>query len=85
MPTLDGDVKYNMPAGTQPNEVFKLKNKGVQRRGSVGKGDLFVRIIVDIPRNLTQEQKHLIKQFDESCTPSKSSGKEGFFDKFKKK
>ena len=53
--------------------------------GSVGKGDLFVRIIVDIPRNLTQEQKHLIKQFDESCTPSKSSGKEGFFDKFKKK
>ena len=85
VPTLDGDVKYNMPAGTQPNEVFKLKNKGVQRRGSVGKGDLFVRIIVDIPRNLTQEQKHLIKQFDESYTPSKSSGKEGFFDKFKKK
>lgn len=86
VPTLDGDVKYNMPAGTQPMEVFKLKGKGVQRLNGVGKGDLFVRIIVDIPTNLTSEQKHILKQFDENYQPPKNNGgKEGFFDKFKKK
>lgn len=86
VPTLDGDVKYNMPAGTQPMEVFKLKGKGIQRLNSVGRGDLFVRIIVDIPKNLTHEQKELLKQFDATYTPPKNnSSKEGFFDKFKKK
>ncbi|MGN0531693.1 MAG: molecular chaperone DnaJ [Eubacterium sp.] len=84
VPTLDGDVKYNIPAGTQSHEVFKLKNKGIQKLNSVGKGDLYVRVIVDIPVNLTSEQKALLKQFDESYTP-KNNGKEGFFDKFKKK
>lgn len=85
VPTLDGDVKYNIPAGTQPNEVFKLKNKGIQRLNSMGKGDLFVRIVVDIPTSLTSEQKDLLKQFDKSYTPKSGSAKEGFFDKFKKK
>lgn len=85
VPTLDGDVKYTMPPGTQPNEVFKLKGKGIQRLNSMSKGDLFVRIIVDIPRNLTNEQKDILKKFDENYVPSKNPPKEGFFDKFKKK
>lgn len=82
VPTLDGDVKYNMPAGTQPMEVFKLRGKGIQRLNGVGKGDQYVRIIVDIPKNLTSEQKSLLQQFDKSYSPNQ---KEGFFDKFKKK
>ncbi len=85
VPTLDGAVKYNMPAGTQPGEVFKLKNKGIDRLNSFGKGDEFVRIIVDIPKNITPEQKELLKKFDENYTPPKNNEKEGFFDKFKKK
>lgn len=85
VPTLDGDVKYNMPAGTQPGEVFKLKNKGIQRLNSAGKGDQYVRIVVDIPTEITSEQKAILMQFDKSYTPPKSSGKDGFFDKFKKK
>lgn len=84
IPTLDGDVEYHVPAGTQPNEVFRLKGKGIQRLNSIAKGDLFVHIVVDIPRELTNEQKNLLKQFDKSYV-SNTSGKEGFFDKFKKK
>ena len=84
IPTLDGDVEYHVPAGTQPNEVFRLKGKGIQRLNSIAKGDLFVHIVVDIPRELTNEQKNLLKQFDKSYVPN-TSGKEGFFDKFKKK
>lgn len=85
IPTLEGDVKYNLPAGTQPMEVFKLKGKGIQRLNSVGKGDLFVRIIVDIPKNLTEEQKTLLCKFGDNYVPPKNANKEGFFDKFKKK
>lgn len=85
VPTLDGDVKYNMPAGTQPMEVFKLRSKGIQRLNGVGKGDEYVRIIVDIPKNLTHEQKEILKHFDESYEPNQKNDKEGFFDKFKKK
>lgn len=85
VPTLDGNVKYTMPAGTQPNDVFKLKGKGVQRLNSVGRGDQLVRIIVDIPKSLTHEQKELLMQFDKDYTPPKNPAKEGFFDKFKKK
>ncbi len=82
VPTLDGDVKYNMPAGTQPHEVFKLRGKGIQRLNGVGRGDQYVRVIVDIPKNITSEQKSLLQQFDQSYSPNQ---KEGFFDKFKKK
>ena len=83
IPTLDGDVEYSVPSGTQPNEVFRLKGKGVQRLNSVAKGDLYVHIVVDIPKSLTEEQKKLLKEFDKSYVANK--GKEGFFDKFKKK
>ena len=45
--------------------------------------DLTVHIVVDIPKSLTEEQKKLLKEFDKSYVANK--GKEGFFDKFKKK
>ena len=84
VPTLDGEVKYNLPAGTQPGEVFKLKGKGIQRVRSVGKGDLYVRIVVDIPKSLTQEQKNILRQFDSSYKDTKgTNSKKNFFDKFK--
>lgn len=85
VPTLDGDVKYNMPAGTQPGEVFKLSGKGITRLNSIGRGDEFVKIIVDIPKNLTDEQKNTLKEFDKNYIPPKENKKDGFFDKFKKK
>ncbi|MBE6742445.1 MAG: molecular chaperone DnaJ [Ruminococcaceae bacterium] len=83
VPTLDNDIKYFIPPGTQPGDVFKLKGKGIQRLNSVGKGDMFVRIIVDIPKELTKEQKDILMQFDSSYTPPKNPPKKGFFDKFK--
>ncbi len=83
VPTLEGDIKYNMPAGTQPGEVFKLKGKGIQRLNGVGKGDMFVTIVVDIPKNVTSEQAKILREFDKTYVPPKNPGKKGFFDKFK--
>lgn len=85
VPTFEGDVKYNMPAGTQPGEVFKLKGKGIPRLNSSGKGDQYVRIVVDIPKEVTPEQRAILMQFDKSYVPPKNNGKDGFFDKFKKR
>lgn len=86
VPTLDGDTKLNVPAGTQPGEIFTLKgNKGISRLNGMGKGDEHIRIIVDIPKSVTAEQKEILKQFEKDYVPPKNNGKEGFFDKFKKK
>ncbi|MBR2134503.1 MAG: molecular chaperone DnaJ [Eubacterium sp.] len=84
VPTLDGNVELNIPAGTQPGEVFTLKgNKGIQRLNSISKGDEHVRVIVDIPKKVTDEQKELLKEFEKDYVPPKNAGKKGFFDKFK--
>ena len=81
IPTLDGNVELHIPAGTQPNEIFTLKgNRGIQRLNSMGRGDEYVRIVVDIPKSLNDEQRELLKSFDKSYVPPQS-----FFDKFKKK
>ncbi|MCM1115696.1 MAG: molecular chaperone DnaJ [Clostridium sp.] len=84
VPTLDGNVELHIPAGTQPGEVFTLKgNKGIQRLNGMSRGDQYVRVVVDIPKNISDEQKQLLREFDKTYTPPKA--KEGFFDKFKKK
>lgn len=76
IPTLDGDESLEVPAGTQPGKVFKLRNKGVPRldrsgrNRSMGRGDMHVIIQVAIPKKLTKEQQHLFKEL------SRTLGKE---------
>ena len=62
VPTLNGNVKYTVPEGTQPNTTFRLKEQGVPRINSSAKGDLFVRTNVTIPKRLTDEQKDMVKR-----------------------
>lgn len=86
IPTLDGKVKYSMHPGTQPGDVFKLRNKGIPNINGRGKGDQLVRIVVDVPKNLTQRQKDLLHEFDAISGVADTTGdgdKKGFFDKFK--
>ncbi len=65
VPTLYGDVKLSIPAGTQPGRVFTVKGKGLPKYGGWGKGDQFVKVNVEVPRNLTSQQKELLKKFEE--------------------
>jgi len=65
VPTLYGDVKLTVPQGTQPGEVFKVKGKGLPRYGAWGKGDEYVKLNVEVPRNLSGSQKELLKRFRE--------------------
>jgi molecular chaperone DnaJ len=65
VPTLYGDVKLEIPHGTQPGEQFQIKGKGLPRFGAWGKGNgnQYVTVNVEIPKKLTDQQKDLLKRF----------------------
>lgn len=83
VPTLDGKVKFTIHEGTQPGDEFKLRGKGIQRLNYSGKGDQYVKIILEVPKNLSSKQKQLIKDLDASTDDSNYKKRKGFFDKLK--
>jgi len=64
VPTLHGQEKLKIPAGTQANTILKIKGKGLPQYGTYGKGDQLVRIQVKIPNNITEKQKLLLKELN---------------------
>ena len=83
VPTLDGNLSFKVHEGTQPGDVFKFKDKGIPHLNGRGKGNQFVKIIIEIPRHLNEKQKDLLREF-ESCTNDKNYQKrKGFFDNIK--
>jgi molecular chaperone DnaJ len=56
-------VKMKIPAGTENNQVFRLKGHGIPYLGSYGKGDHMVKVIIRVPKKLTSRQKELLKEF----------------------
>ena len=65
LPTLDGHVSLKIPAGTQSGKTFRLRGKGVTTVRDHRKGDLFAKVSVETPVNLTSEQESLLRSFDE--------------------
>lgn len=74
VPTLDGRVKYTMPAGTQTGTVFRLRGKGIPELNSKTRGDQFVTVYIEVPRNLTARQKELLKEFEGTFESSENRG-----------
>ncbi len=66
LPTLDGQVALKIPAGTQSGKVFRLRGKGVSTVRDSRKGDLFCRVVIETPVNLTKEQEQLLQAFDDA-------------------
>ncbi len=63
IPTLDGKEKLQVPAGSQPGDVFRLRGKGMPEVRSRARGDLYLTLEVRIPERLTAEQKRLLREF----------------------
>ena len=84
IPTIDGKVKYNLPAGTQGDTTFRLKGKGIPRLNKSGRGDQYVTVSIQVPTNLSAEAKSALRAFD-SAMKHKEAHKKGFFDKGKRK
>ena len=88
MPTLTGSVKYNIPEGTQPGTTFRLREQGVSRLNASGKGDMLVRVNVQIPKKLNEEQRELMHKLAESLGDKVADSKpikRGIFEKRKEK
>ncbi len=83
VPTIDGKVTYNIPDGTQPGAVFRLKGRGIPRLSGKGRGDQFVRVTVEIPKHLSTKQKEILKQFENTCDDKNYDTRKNFFQKVK--
>ncbi len=83
VPTIDGRVEYEVHPGTQPGDIFKLRGKGIQKLGGRGRGDQYVRVTVEVPRNLSQKQKDLLKEFESVGEEKNYQKRKSFFEKIK--
>ncbi len=83
VPTVDGKVKYSIKEGTQTDTVFRLKGKGVPMLHSNARGDQYVRVVVETPKNLNDEQKNLLRKFAESMGDEVHEQQKTFIDKVK--
>lgn len=63
VPTMEGEVTLKVPPGTQPQQILRIKNKGVPIRGSSQRGDLLYVIFIKTPTNLTEQQKSLLEDY----------------------
>jgi molecular chaperone DnaJ len=70
VPTLGGNVELKVPTETQSGRVFRLREKGVKPVRGGPTGDLFCRVVVETPVNLTEEQKALLRKLEESMRAS---------------
>ncbi len=84
IPTIDGKVKYDIPEGTQTGTTFRLRGKGIPNMNSRGRGDQYVTVYIETPRNLNREQKEALKKFSETLKENNYEERRIFFKKFKK-
>ena len=88
IPTIDGKVKWTLPEGTQPGTTFRLRGKGIPSINGRGRGDQFVTVQVQVPKNLTREQKEALHAYGQAMgeiPADHEDGLKGFFDKKRKK
>jgi len=81
--TIDGKVQYTGPEGTQSGTVFRLRNKGIPYVNGRGRGDQYVKVNIEVPRNLTGKQKESLREFEKLTGDKNYEKRKGFFDKLK--
>lgn len=85
IPTIDGNVRYDLPEGTQSGARFRLRGKGIPFLGNRGRGDQYVTVYIETPKNLTREQKDALRKFAEAMGEDDNGEKKGLFGKKKKR
>lgn len=84
VPTLTGKVKLKIPAGTQTGTSFRLRGKGVPNVHGRGQGDQHVQVRVVTPKNLTENEKELMREFAGMSGGRPEEQNDGFFDKLRR-
>ncbi len=83
VPTIDGNVKFSIPEGTQNGTRTRLRGKGIKQINRDARGDQYVRVNIEVPKNLSKKQKDLLKEFEDSMTEKNYAKRGRFFEKLK--
>src|SRR5438094_3997747 len=83
VPTLEGKAHLKVPAGTQSAQMFKLRGKGIVNVNGRGHGDLFARLIVEVPSRLNAEQRRKLEEFAALCGEENTPMRKSFFERAK--
>ena len=83
VPTIDGKVEYTVPEGTQSGTTFRLRGKGIQYLNGRGRGDMYVKCDVEIPKKLNKTQREALKKFEGTLKDDNYEKRKGFFRKLK--
>jgi molecular chaperone DnaJ len=80
VPTVEGRSKFKVPRGTVSHSIFRIRGEGLPHVGSRSRGDLYVRVVIQVPSKLTKRQEELLQEF--AKIEQETGAKKGFFDKF---
>lgn len=83
VPTIDGNVRFPIPEGTQNGAKHRLKGKGIKYLQQDRRGDQYVKLYIEVPKNLSKKQKDLLQEFENSMTEKNYAKRKSFFDKLK--
>lgn len=83
VPTLTANVSLKIPAGTQGSALFRIKSNGMPALGSAAKGDLYVKVQVEVPTSLNSEQREKLHEFAELCGDDNTPLHRSFYDRLK--
>ncbi len=83
VPTLEKPVKQRIPEGTQTGAEFRIKGRGIPSLKNGQKGDLILKVHVEVPRRLSDKQKDLLRQFEQSLGGKEYEGRKTFAEKIK--
>ena len=83
VPTLEGTIEYTIPEGTQTGAVFKIKGKGIPNIRGNGRGDLYLKVNIEVPKKLNEKQKAVLREFAAISGDEDYEQRKSFFDKMK--
>lgn len=84
VPTLEGRIMMKIPSGTQGGRVFRLRGKGIAHLHEYGRGDQLVKVQIDVPSDLTSDQKRILKDFAKASERSPGPLAKSFIEKMKR-
>ena len=78
IPTLEGTTQIRIPSNTQTHQLFRLTGRGLPDGNNQNRGDLHIRVIIELPQSLTVDQEHLLQQFENELLPEQTPKRHAF-------
>lgn len=83
VPTLEGPAKVKVPPGTQSGKIFKIRHKGVPILGTTRRGDLHVRVNIEVPKKISDDERQLLERLQEIEAQAGDRDSKGWFERVK--